>query len=228
MGTRQPRSEREQAARDLGKHAQSGDAGRELIVGLGGIPPIVDLLGAGEAVSSRQEAAGVIAQLAFQHDGCQDAIRQAGAIPWLVDLLGSIYSPAARKRAAVALGHLADGHLKNKMNIMHVGGVKSLVTLVRSVEARKAKVEALYALGQFCEPDPCKTMLVRCGGIPALVGSLGDNEPMQVRTRARRMLLVLATGTEEHQRLIKESGGERLILSLYDELDEHYGSDAKA
>merc|ERR1712039_73151 len=122
---------------------------------------------------------------------------------------------------------MGDGNDANKAAIEGAGGVRALVAMVRSNEARKARVEALYALGHFCHPESARTLLIRAKGIPALVACVDEAESQAVRSRARRMLLVVASGNNtEHHRLIEAFGGKHLVKSLVDELDAINQADA--
>lgn len=218
------RSEREAAAKQLGKLAAEGGADiQEAVLLAGGVAPLVALLGGNEALATRREAAAALTRLIRGHRDSQDAYGAAGAIPMLVELLGfdlkhrQVYDVEARRVAALALGRLAEGHLANKRRIIQAEGVRALVKLARAQEALKAQRATLFALEQFIDFEDCKHSLTRADGISLFVALVMDPRPTEceeIRESATNILKALAAEHEERQRLIQTLGGKEFLASL--------------
>merc|ERR1712232_332195 len=111
----------------------------DLVLHDGGLPALVALLGAGEAISMREEAAALIAELARGHGENQNVIAAEGAIPLLIPLLKAVYDPKAQRWAALAVGRLADGNDTNKTIAISYHGVFELVKQVSAQETIKCR-----------------------------------------------------------------------------------------
>ncbi|KAH8052998.1 hypothetical protein JL720_14781 [Aureococcus anophagefferens] len=107
---------------------------RVMIVEAGGIPPLVDLLRAGNA-EANSEAARALCELAFNNAANKVLIAEAGAIPPLVELVRDRSADAklwaARAWASNALRRLAYYNAANQVQIAEAGGIPLLVELVR-------------------------------------------------------------------------------------------------
>lgn len=180
-------------------------AARDEIIGAGGVPPLVQVLG-DEHNDTKKYAARAFGRLSKDHVETQEVIANAGAIEPLVKLLEGDCGEEAQEEAAGALFSLAD-HEKNRLAITEADGISWLVMLLCHVNKR-AREHAEGALVRLSIENANRVLIIR-----KLVGMLQDSGAA-AQEQSAAALANLARESEDNRKSIVEANGIVPLLAV--------------
>ena len=210
VGPNESEGAREHAAAAISDLALVDD-NRDQIVGVGGIPPLVQLVINGRDVG-RQFAASALARLANDSDEFAAQIAEAGAISPLVNLLSGACGDEAQEEAAGALYALAH-NASNRLEITEAGGIGPLVQLLGTTNS-KARDHAEGALVRLSIENANRVLIIK-----KLVSMLDDNpfddvDGSSAQEQAAAALANLAQDSADNRISIVDAGGIKPLLAL--------------
>ena len=175
---------------------------QEDVASLGGIPPLLALLG-GLSADAQLHAAEALSNLARGNPANQAAIAKAGGVRPLLAMLQN----KAQAYAASALGQLARGMPGNQDLIAQEGGLQPLVGLL-SASGSLVPQMAAFAVTEVCRGHaPNQTAAAECGTVRALVELLKDGKDEKVKEEAVGAIWVLSEGHADNKKAIALAGG---------------------
>eukprot|EP00798_Chlamydomonas_sp_ICE-L_P023164 gene23164-30372_t len=142
---------------------------KNLVRELGGIPVLVDLLGALDPKLQRA-GAGALRSLAFKNEENKTQIVECGALPLLIQQMLRSEDTGVHYEAVGVIGNLVHSSKKIKLLVLEEGALQPVIGLLSS-PCPDSQREAALLLGQFATTDPTETMakIAQRGAIPPLV-----------------------------------------------------------
>lgn len=210
------------AAMALAELARNHEANQTAVAKAGGIEPFVRLLRAEqESERAKCEAASALWSFSTRHFANQVAIAKAGGVAPLVSLLG-YGGTYAQEQAAGALASIALDNPDNE------GAIAEMVVglLDDRGDDLETSAKAARAISRLARSHPSNQVaLAKAGGIPPLVGMLGDpseaadgKRPSPARVLLQKevasALWSMAVDNPENQAAIADQGGVPRLITL--------------
>lgn len=197
------RGEDAQEASAFALWALASDSGnRALITELGGIGPLVLLLGCNNR-KAREHAEAALVRLSIEVTNRELIIKQ------LVSMLNDS-GTAAQEQAAAALANLARDSDDNRTSIVDAGGIIPLLRLLGTDSSPRAKENSASAIGCLCVTTENQESIADAGGITLLVGVLQGSSSNVKETSAITLCSLTAMAI---WKLVKNNKANQLAVA---------------
>ncbi|KAL1524840.1 hypothetical protein AB1Y20_019720 [Prymnesium parvum] len=200
----------------------------EQLVGSGGVPRVLALVGVGGALASplTREGARLVRSLAGV-EGARGALVEAGAVPRLLRLLLAATPAPVVDAAAAALAVLLRHEPLCRAQLLQAGGVRSLVALLARPSPSAAAVSAAACVGYLCAADQTDAHTAaearRAAAeahavealLPLLDGCLGEHAMMLSAARnAATAIAALCRGSARTSTQLRALGGLQTLVAI--------------
>ena len=192
----------DQAAAAVAKLSFDSPENCTTITSLGGITPLIKLLGAENSPPAvLQSSSNALANLAFEPTARDEIVAQGG-VPMLVNLLKG-EGASVKSFSSTALARLATDHEATQSTIHEAGAIPPLVAMLDGEEGEEAQQEAAGALLALADHKINRLAITEADGIGWLVSLLGCSNPV-ARAHAEGALVRLSIETENRMLIIEK------------------------